>query len=487
MSSIRVRFAPSPTGTLHVGGARTALFNWLYARLQKGVFVLRIEDTDQERSTDASTQQILRSMQWLGLDWDEGPTEDGADSRGDHGPYFQSQRRDKYDEFAARLLQENLAYPCYCTPDELDAMRQKAKAEKRDFGYDGRCRDLSHDERKEREARGRTSVLRVRTPDEGSIRWTDIVHGDMEIAADTVEDWVAVKGDGFPTYNFAAVVDDGLMEISHVLRGDDHISNTPKQIHLFRELGFRIPKFGHMPMILGSDGKRLSKRHGAASVEEFRDENFLSAALVNYLALLGWSPGNDQEVFTVQQLTKKFSLKRLNHSAAVFDPEKLAYINAEHLKLLSDKQRLAMAWPILVDAGLAEADDGQARAKLGQVLKIMGARVSHLNDVPAYCAAYFSDDYELDAEAAAEFDDEAQAHMAKLAEAMAKVEGFDAASAEAALRALADELGLKAGQLIHPARFAVSGQKVGPSVFDVLATVGQERVVQRLRAPRRPA
>jgi glutamyl-tRNA synthetase len=477
MSSIRVRFAPSPTGTLHVGGARTALFNWLYARAQNGVFVLRIEDTDQERSTEESHQQILRAMDWLGLDWDEGPGKGG-----DFGPYVQSERLPIYREYTQRLLDEGLAYKDYSTPEE-DAARKKKLEEKgvlsaEDWPY----RDCTPEQQAAFEAEGRVATIRVKMPDEGSVKWTDLVHGDMEFQYSVLEDWVAVKSDGFPTYNFACVVDDGLMEISHVLRGDDHVSNTPRQIHLFKALGFRVPKFGHMPMILGPDKKRLSKRHGAASVEEFRDGQWLSEAVVNYLALLGWSPGNDQEFFTVDQIIKKFSLKRLNNTAAVFDYEKARHLNGEHMKAMSLAAKTDVAFDILRDAGVVS--DEAEKPRLSRVIDLLGNRFSHFDRTVPHLSAYFSDDYPVDPEIAAEVDDAMRGRLDALADRYATLEPFDAYTAEEALRLLAKDSGEKAGAYIHPARFAISGSGSGPSLFDAMEVLGRERVVARLRAPK---
>ncbi|RKZ09226.1 glutamate--tRNA ligase [bacterium] len=477
MSSIRVRFAPSPTGTLHVGGARTALFNWLYARAQKGTFVLRIEDTDQERSTEESHQQILRAMDWLGLDYDEGPGKGG-----DFGPYIQSERLLIYKEYTQRLLDEGLAYKDYSTPEE-DVARKKKLEEKgvlsaEDWPY----RNLTADQQAEFEAQGRVATIRVQMPDEGVIRWTDLVHGDMEFQYAVLEDWVAVKSDGFPTYNFACVVDDGLMEISHVLRGDDHVSNTPRQIHLFKALGLRVPKFGHMPMILGPDKKRLSKRHGAASVEEFRDGHWLSEAVVNYLALLGWSSGNDQEFFTVQQIIKKFSLKRLNNTAAVFDYEKARHLNGEHMKAMKPAQKVELAFDVLRDAGVLT--DEAEKARLGRILALLGNRFAHFDRAVPHLSAYFCDDYPVDAEVAVGIDDAARTRLNALADRYESLDPFDAAGAEQALRELATESGEKAGAFIHPARFAISGSGSGPSLFDAMQLLGQELVVRRLRAPR---
>lgn len=477
MSSIRVRFAPSPTGTLHVGGARTALFNWLYARAQKGVFVLRIEDTDQERSTEESHQQILRAMDWLGLDYDEGPGKGG-----DFGPYVQSERLAIYREYTQRLLDEGLAYKDFSTPEEDAARKKKLEEQGVLSAADWPYRELPVAGQEKLEAQGRVATIRVKMPDEGVIRWTDLVHGDMEFQYAVLEDWIAVKSDGFPTYNFACVIDDGLMEISHVLRGDDHVSNTPRQIHLFKELGFRVPKFGHMPMILGPDKKRLSKRHGAASVEEFRDDHWLSEAVVNYLALLGWSPGNDQEFFTVDQIIKKFSLKRLNHTAAVFDYEKARHLNGEHMKTMKMEDKVEVAWAILTAAGVVQ--DAADKPRLARILDLLGNRFSHFDRTVPHLSAYFSDEYPVDPEIAEEVDDAMRGRLAALADRYEALDPFDAAGAEQALRDLAKESGEKAGTLIHPARFAISGSGSGPSLFDAMELLGRERVVRRLRAPR---
>jgi len=475
--SIRCRFAPSPTGTLHVGGARTALFNWLYARSQKGVFVLRIEDTDQERSTDESHQQILRAMQWLGLDWDEGPGKDGG-----HGPYVQSERLSIYQEKIAELKQAGVLYEDFSTPEEDASRKAKLEAEGVLAPSDWPYRDLDEAAREKLRAEGRTSTVRVRMPDDGMIKWTDLVHGDMEFQCAVLDDWIAVKSDGFPTYNFACVIDDALMEISHVLRGDDHVSNTPRQIHLYKMLDRRVPKFGHMPMILGPDKKRLSKRHGAASVEEFRDDQWLPEAVVNYLALLGWSPGNDQEFFTVQQIIKKFSLKRLNHTAAVFDYEKARHLNGEHMKQMKPQAKAEWAWRVLSDAGVVTGDDADDKRRLGELLKLLGNRFSHFDRTVPHLSAYFTDDYTVDPEGT--LDDDARARLGKLADAYEGLEAFDAATCEQALRDLAEAEGEKAGAFIHPTRFAATGSTSGPSLFDALALLGRERVVQRLRAPK---
>jgi len=344
----RVRFAPSPTGFLHVGGARTALFNWLYARSQGGVFVLRIEDTDQERSTEESYAAILRGMEWLGLDWDEGPGVGG-----EFGPYLQSERLDIYREHLDQLAAGGHVYKCYCSADDLEA-REKAV---RDAGcnwegYDGHCRDLTEAQTAELEGQGKPFAWRLKTPTEGTTFWYDVIVDKREFQNEVLVDRVIFKADGFPTYQFAVVVDDHTMGITHVLRGDDHVSNTPFQLLIYQALGWKPPKFGHMPMILGQDKKRLSKRHGATSVEEFQNLGILPAAMLNYLALLGWSPGGSgDEVMTAEAIIKKFSLKKVNSSPAAFDYDKLNHINSEHIKRLSADERLALAKPIIAERG----------------------------------------------------------------------------------------------------------------------------------------
>ncbi|MDI3299684.1 MAG: glutamate--tRNA ligase, partial [Bacillota bacterium] len=327
-SGVRVRFAPSPTGYLHLGGARTALFNWLFARHHGGSFILRIEDTDRQRSSEASVRAITEGLRWLGLDWDEGPEAGGA-----FGPYFQSQRQQGYRQAAASLLERGLAYPCYCTAEELELRRKQALAEGRAPRYDRRCLRLSAAERERLEREGRRPALRLLAPDEGVTVVHDLVRGDVEFEnAAVMDDFVIMKSDGFPTYNFAAVVDDAAMRVTHVLRAEEHLSNTPKQLAVYRALGLEPPAFGHLPMILAPDRSKLSKRHGAIAVEEFRERGYLPEAMVNYLALLGWSPGDEEEFFTREELVARFDLDRVGRQPAVYDVEKLTWMNAHYLR-----------------------------------------------------------------------------------------------------------------------------------------------------------
>ncbi len=486
----RVRFAPSPTGHLHVGGARTALFNWLYARSQKGVFVLRIEDTDQERSTEESYAAILDGMRWLGLDWNEGP-----DVGGDFGPYLQSQRLDIYREYLEKLAADGHAYKCFCSAEDLERRGQAVKDSGGVWeGYDGHCRDLTADQVAAAEAQGQPFAWRMRTPTEGETFWYDIILDKLEFKNEVLVDRVIVKADGFPTYQFACVVDDHLMEISHVLRGDDHVSNTPFQILIYQALGWKPPKFGHMPMILGPDKKRLSKRHGATSVQEFQNQGILPAAMLNYLSLLGWSPGgNAKEVMSAREIIGKFSLKKVGSSPAAFDYDKLSFINSEHIKALSAEERLHLALPILRERnwelGASWLINGAdtTEAYLARVLATLGNRFSSLVTLPEQIGFFFGEDYFIEKEVWAEHvaTPEAAGLLTALAAALetqlAVDQAHPASAFEEVVRACAEQQDVKAGQIIHPARVALTGQSRSAGIFEVMELVGLRRTIERLR------
>lgn len=488
---IRVRFAPSPTGYLHVGGARTALFNWLYARSQQGAFVLRIEDTDQQRSTEESLGAILRGLRWLGLDWEEGP-----DRGGPHGPYAQSERLPLYREALASLQEAGQVYRCFCTEEDLAGRAEAARAAGGTWdGYDGHCRRLDEATVGALLAEGRPSAWRLRTPDEGATFWYDIVVGKREFQNAVLSDRVVVKADGFPTYNFAAAVDDHAMGITHVLRGDDHVSNTPFQLLIYAALGWTPPKFGHMPMILGPDRKRLSKRHGAVSVEEFQKQGIVPQAMVNYLALLGWSIGaGGDEVLTVEDLIKRFSLKKVNSSPAAFDYDKLEHINSQHLKRMGPAERRALTLPLLEARGwrydpaweVPDASDQERYVDL--LLALLGGRFSSLRLLPQQLAFFFCEDFDRDQEAWEQHvaSGEGRARLRALADALASAlpvgEPAVAASYEEAMRSLAEQLGVQAGDLIHPARVALTGQSRSAGIFAVMEALGRPRVIARLRA-----
>ncbi|HEX7880698.1 MAG TPA: glutamate--tRNA ligase [Candidatus Eisenbacteria bacterium] len=472
---VRVRFAPSPTGYLHVGGARTALFNWLYARRHGGTFILRIEDTDAERSTEESTKAIYEGMRWLGLTWDEGP-----DIGGPHAPYVQTERKAIYHAIAGELVAKGLAYPCFCTPDELKERRELAMKEGRTPGYDGRCRNLSTDQIEERKGAGLPMALRIRTPP-GESSWVDAIKGEITFDHRNLEDFVILKSDGNPTYNFAASVDDIRMEITHVLRGDDHVSNTPRQIILYRALGAELPVFGHLPMILGGDGSRLSKRHGATAVDAYADMGFVPDAMINYLALLGWSLDGEREVFSRQDLIANFSLERCGSNASVFDIQKLEWMNGLYLREMPVAERTALVTGYLAERGLWPRP-GRDEAWLNHVVDAVGDRLKRINSILDYAGFLFTDEVEFDPVA---FDDMVKRKrvgeiLPAMREMLARVEPFDLATTEAELRKTAEGLGLKAGDLIHPTRVALSGKKVGPGIFEVIVLTGREEAVKRL-------
>jgi glutamyl-tRNA synthetase len=487
--AVRVRFAPSPTGALHVGGARTALFNWLYARNRGGTFLLRIEDTDQQRSSEESYAAILRGLEWLELDWDEGPRVGGP-----YGPYLQSERRTLYREHLDQLVASGAVYRCFCTTEELEARERAAKAAGGSWdGYDGHCRDLAPECAAELEAAGRTFAWRLRVPADGATFWFDLVVGKREFQNATLSDRVVFKADGFPTYNFAVVVDDHLMGITHVLRGDDHVSNTPFQLLVYDAFGWERPKFGHMPMILGPDKKRLSKRHGATSVEEFRSLGIIPDAMVNYLALLGWSVGaSGDEVLSRQQLVKKFSIKKVGSSPAAFDYEKLEHINAQHLKRLDPAGRRKLTEPILAEQGWAYdtawavpgvADTG---GYIDRLLALLGGRFSSLLRLPEQLGFFFTEEFAIDREAWDErvATDEGRQRLAALAAALREetppASPVAADAYETVVRATAERLGCEAGDLIHAVRIALTGLRRSAGVFEVMELIGRPRVLARL-------
>jgi glutamyl-tRNA synthetase len=475
----RLRFAPSPTGYLHVGGARTALFNWLYARHEGGVFVLRIEDTDVERSSSDMVSGILDAMRWLGLDWDEGPGAGGA-----HGPYFQSERLDRYRQMAEALVASGHAYPCFCSPQMLKERRDAAAglAAGEAWMYDRTCERLSPDEVRRREAEGLPRAIRFRVPP-GRTRFTDLVHGPVEFDNAHIEDFVVLRSDGNPTYHLSVVVDDIDMAISHVIRGDDHVSNTPKQVLLYEAFGRPLPAFAHVPLILGPDKRRLSKRHGATSVMEYQRLGYLPEAMVNFLALLGWSPGTDQELFTRDELVRAFSLAGISSSNAVFNPEKLDWMNAQHIARMPAEEIARRAQPLLAAEGLwREAWAGADRRWFLRVIELLRPRVHRLAEIPEAGRFFFGPVTSYDPAAVSRHlsSPGAAGHLAAVREALAAAPRFDAPALEAALRGLAEARGVKAAVLIHATRIAVTGRAASPGLFEVLELLGRETTLARL-------
>ena len=471
MSEVRVRFAPSPTGYLHVGGARTALFNWLLARRQGGVFILRIEDTDLERSTEEMVEGILDGLRWLGLNWDE-------------GPYRQSERLERYREAAQQLLQGGHAYPCFCTPEELKARRAAAEASGRPWMYDGVCRRLSQVEREKKLQAGQPHALRFCVPEGGATRFADQVLGGIEVEHSSLDDFVLLRADGHPTYHLSVVVDDQDMRITHVVRGADHISNTFKQLLLYGALGAEAPAFAHLPLILGADRTRLSKRHGATSVSAYRDQGVLPEAMVNYLALLGWGHPEQKEMLGIEEMIEAFSLERVSKSNAVFDPEKLAWMSSQHLRALPLENLLSRAGEELKAHGLWNPEYAQSRRDwLRAVLRLLQPRMRTFGDLSTSSRAFFTEEFSYDPQAVKKFWKEPSLGtlLAELAAMLSGVEPFDAPRAEKCLRALAENKGLKAGLLINSSRVALTGQAVAPSLFEVMEVLGRDRVVSRIR------
>ena len=466
----RLRFAPSPTGYLHVGGARTALFNWLFVKHYGGVFLLRVEDTDRARSTEASTRAIFEGLEWLGLTWDEEVVYQGANLA-----------RHRAD--AQQLLERGAAYRCFCTPEEIDERRREAEAAGEAFKYDRRCDRLNADDVARRVAAGAPFVVRFRVPD-GETSWDDLVHGVITFPNKDIEDFVVLRSDGTPIYNMAVVSDDIAMRITLVMRGDDHISNTPKQIMLYRALGASLPQFAHLPMIHGLDGKKLSKRHGATAVGDYRHMGILPQAMLNFLALLGWSPGNDIEVMTVPQMIELFSVEGLSKKAAIFDPKKLEWMNGQHLSLLATETLVPLVIDALVDANMGTREHLDAkRLWLTSLVDLLKVRSRTIDDIVRQAIPYMAEHVAYDPDAVAKQWHDRTATIDLLASVratLATVDPWEPPAMEQALRAQAEQRGVGAGKLFQPLRVALTGLTVSAGIFDVLALLGRDRSLARI-------
>jgi glutamyl-tRNA synthetase len=463
MDKPRVRFAPSPTGYLHIGGARTALFNWLWARRNGGTFILRVEDTDQGRSTKEAEAAIFEGLRWLGLDWDEGPEVGGP-----HGPYFQMERLDVYEAHAEKLIREGKAYACYCSKEELDAGRKKAEAEKRQFRYPGTCRDKPYD-------RSRRHVVRFRVPEHGATGFDDLVKGHISTPHETLQDEVILRSDRVPLYNFGAVVDDITMKVNLVGRGDDHVNNTARQILMYLALGYPVPAFAHFPMILGADKTRLSKRHGATSVTAYRDMGYLPQAVVNYLVRLGWSHG-DQEIFSLDELVKAFDLKDVGQTAGVFNPDKMAWVNHEWLKKLSDEELARRALPYFRAAGLPAEDD----AKLRHVCAVARERARTLGEY-AQQFRYFYEPPRLDPKAKEKFlTKDTKPVLETIRAGVAGMPALETGALEKLFHGEAEKRGVGLGKVAQPVRVALTGGTASPGMYDVVQILGKDETLRRL-------
>ena len=469
---VRVRFAPSPTGLLHVGNARTALFNWLFARQKKGVHVLRIEDTDVERSEARFETQLLEDLRWLGIDWDEGP-----DVGGNFGPYRQSDRMEIYRRYAERLVDEGKAYFCFCTAEELERERELAISEHRPQVYSGRCRQCDPAEARRRRDSGEPAAIRLKIP-EHPIHFHDIVRGDVTFDNEAVSDPIIVRSSGMPVYNYVVVVDDAEMKITHVIRGDDHLSNTPKQVALYEALGFPVPEFAHLSTILGPDRERLSKRHGATSISQFRQMGILPEALVNYLALLGWAPtGGTRETFTPKELIKEFSLERVTPSPAVFDFEKLYWLNRHYLKSADPRRVVELSIPYFREAGLLPERNGpEVESWIEKVVALLTPYVDRLEQLPERARMLFQ--YDAQAAVSAEenqpllkSDVGRKVVTAFASHVRSSSNGFSAESFKAVINQVKDETGAKGKELFHPIRIVITGSHSGPDFDRVIPLI----------------
>ncbi|MGQ0809960.1 MAG: glutamate--tRNA ligase [Nitrospiraceae bacterium] len=461
-SGVRVRFAPSPTGSLHIGGVRTALFNWLFARRHAGTFILRIEDTDQGRSTEESIQVILEGIRWIGLDWDEGPCR-------------QTERIEIYRHHALMLFNAGHAYWCTCRPDDLEARRQEAQAKGLQPKYDGRCRTLGLSNQTGEAA------LRFKAPQEGQTAVDDLIKGRVLFDNSVLDDLIILRSNGYPTYNFSVVVDDALMNITHVVRGDDHLTNTPRQIPIFRALGFPVPQFGHLPMILGSDKTRLSKRHGATSIMAYKDMGYLPEAMLNYLVRLGWSHG-DQEIFSVKELVEKFSFDHVQKSSGVFNPEKLLWMNAQYIQNSPSGAVARALIPFLERAGLKDEVKAVSAEWLEKLVVTVRERTKSLVEMATWARPYFGQEVSVEADAADKF--LTPSIVPALTQLTARFEAlphFSRETWESAFKQVITETGLKMGQLAQPVRVALTGRTASPGLFEVIELLGRDRTLLRLR------
>lgn len=479
MSEVRVRYAPSPTGHLHIGNARTALFNYLYARHAGGKMILRIEDTDQKRNVENGVESQMKYLEWLGIDWDEGPGRGG-----DYGPYFQMERLDLYNKHVNELMEKGLAYKCYMTSEELEAEREAQIARGEAPRYSGAHRNLSAEEQAAFEAEGRKPSIRIRVPEGVTYKWHDVVKGDVSFEAKDFGDWVIVKQDGIPTYNFAVVIDDYLMKISHVLRGDDHIANTPKQMMVYDALGWEYPTFGHMTLIFNENHKKLSKRDESIIqfIEQYADLGYIPEALFNFISLLGWSPVGEEEIFTKQQFIDMFDAGRLSKSPAVFDQQKLAWINSVYMKQASLDEVVALSLPFLQEAGrLPEALSMEEADWATALIALYKEQMTHGAEIVALTDLFFKDEVEYDEEANAVLAGEAvPSVLAEFKAQLEQIEDFTPEAIKAATKATQKATGQKGKNLFMPIRVATTGQTHGPELPNAIALIGKERVLARL-------
>ncbi len=474
--SVRVRFAPSPTGHLHIGGARTALFNWLLARKEGGTFILRIEDTDVKRSSPEMVEDILKGLEWLGLHWDE-------------EPYYQSQRFEIYRSIAGHLLETEAAYCCFCSPELLGSKKQKARDEGLEWRYDRSCRELSEEVIQKHLKAEDPFAVRFKVPHKQKVHFEDLVYGSIEVETENIEDFVLLRSDDTPTYHLCVVTDDTQMNISHVVRGADHLPNTSKHVWLYQALDEPVPFYVHLPLILGPDKKRLSKRHGATSVLEYRRQGFLPAALRNYLVRLGWSPSDDQEIFTEEELIQGFDIQRINKSNALFDPQKLEWMNGQYVSTATPEELAPEVESLLKEEKLwDEAWEGEGRDQFLSILELLKSRAKQLTDFVDMGRPFFSDNFEYEPKAIRKnlsFEDPAEAAnlvaaLEELSEAFRNLEMFSLENTEKIVREVGEQHSLKAGKLMGAIRVALTGKTASPGIFDVIVTLGKDKTLERL-------
>lgn len=477
---LKVRFAPSPTGPFHIGGARSALFNWLVARHADGTFLVRIEDTDLKRSTKESEENIKDSLKWLGMNWDE-----GIDVGGPHGPYRQTERLDLYKKEVQRLLDEGKAYYCYCSAEELEVSRKAQLDAGKTPIYDEHCRHLTEEEKARYEAEGRKPVVRLKVRKDGVFAFDDMVRGHVEFQAAGVGDFIIMKSDGIPVYNFAVVIDDAFMEVTHVIRAEEHLSNTPRQLAIYEALGYKPPKFGHISLILGEDHKKMSKRHGATSVTEYRNMGYLPEAVVNYLALLGWTPKGEQEIFTEEELIKQFSMKRVSSNDAVFDINKLNWINFQYMKKLDADQLYDLIVPFLVKAGYVDAATSEEKKDwLKKVIWFMKDHIYFAGQAAEELKFFFEDMPKItDEDVLAVMKEETSGKLLKaFIEDLKALETFDQAEIKKCFNACMKAQGIKGKAAYEPTRIALTGVTQGPGMFEMMELFGREKTMDRLEA-----
>ena len=479
--SVRVRFAPSPTGYLHIGGARTALFNWLFVRNKNGKFILRIEDTDITRNREECIRAIIQDLKWLGLDWDEGP-----EMGGDSGPYYQSQRMDKYKMTLEILEKKSYVYKCYCTSEELEERRMSALNQHQTPGYDGRCRNLTQDEEEKFRKEGKVPVLRFKVPDTGETKFYDLIRGEVSFENKLLGDFIIQKSDGMPTFLFANIVDDVGMSITHIIRGEDHISNTPRQILISRALGAQDRTYAHLPLIFGKSGGPLSKRDGAVSLGWYRDGGFLPEALMNYLVLLGWAPDGVRQILAKEEMIKEFKIERISKNPAIFDMDKLIWINSEYMKKIDLDKKTDMVIEYLISKNIVESSGRDFSAiekdKIKEIVRVLGDRLKVIPDIETYGLFFFTDDLKYDEqELSGKLSDEkVRKSLVTLREKFSEIP-FDHANIEQAVRSVTEEMGLKAKDVIHPLRYVLTAKTVGPGLFETIALLGREKTIERLQ------